>query len=97
MDLLFKRYASPFLLLDELIKTGRFSEFISEFVTILNEEAEKEAEETLWEYYLHRILNKSFADFKREMQRPRQFEESVDFGTTLQASYDILQDFEPEE
>lgn len=97
MDLLFKRYASPFLLLDELIRTDRFSEFVSRFVFILNEEAEKEAEEILWEYYLHRVLNKSFSEFKQEMQRPKQFDKSLNFETTLQASYDILYDFEPEE
>lgn len=95
MDLLFKRYASPFLLLDEVIKTCRFSEFISRFVVILNEESEKESEEILWEYYLHRVFDKSFSNFKQEMQQPKQPEENVDFGTTLKMSYDILSGFIP--
>ena len=38
MDLLFKRYANPFLLLDNLIATGRFLEFIFELIDIQNEE-----------------------------------------------------------
>lgn len=96
MDLLFKRYASPFLLLDETIKTGRFSEFVTELVSIVNEETEKEDEDTMWEYYLHRIFDKSFADFKKEMMRSEQPENPVDFETTLQTSYDILNGFVPD-
>ena len=30
MDLLFNRYASPFLILDQMLEAGRFSEFINE-------------------------------------------------------------------
>ena len=38
MDLVFKRYSSPFLLLDNLIENGRFLEFIMELLDMHEEE-----------------------------------------------------------
>lgn len=61
MDLLFKRYASPFLFLNSLIETRMFCEGIDELV-----KAEKD--EKWWEMYLATLpLNdKSFMDWKNE-------------------------------
>lgn len=55
MDLLFSRYASPFLLLDQMILTDRFSAFVSELLRIRNEEKD---EQTLWEFFLHKVFDK---------------------------------------
>ena len=71
MDRLFKRYSSPMILLDQMVRTGRFEEFVNEFVVIHNEETEQQSKELedklLWEIWLHRIFDKSFAEFKNSL------------------------------
>ena len=47
-DLLFKRYASPFLLMDEMIATDRLVEFVDSIVKRTNKDNE---ESTLWEFF----------------------------------------------
>lgn len=73
MDRLFKRYSSPMLLLDQMIRTGRFEEFVNEFVAINNEETEQQNKEQedklLWDIWLHRIFDKSFAEFKNSLNQ----------------------------
>ena len=54
--MLFKRYASPFLILDEMINCGKLQEFIG---YILNESLE----ETQWEYWLHKVTAMSFKEY----------------------------------
>lgn len=91
MDLLFKRYASPFLFLNGYIQTGRFCEFISEFA-----EAVQESDE--WQIYLHKVWDKSYADFKADIdnaQKNRNMSDS-DFETTVQNSMNILGKLNPE-
>lgn len=82
MDLLFKRYASPFLLLDEMLLCGRFQEFVTELFNIHNKETENE---TLWDLYLHSaFLEKSFVEFKKALCIKDSIEETViDVETTL--------------
>lgn len=92
MDLLFKRYASPFILIEETIRTGRFNDFIDELRNIISDEEE---DRTMWEYYLHRVFDKSYEAFVREVKRPRQPEKTVDFETTIKESYSILKGFNP--
>ena len=58
MDLLFKRYANPFLLLDNMITTGRFLEFILELIDIQNDEK-------IHDVWIHKVFDKSFDDFKK--------------------------------
>ena len=58
MDLLFKRYASPFLLLNTMIDSERFSDFVSKLFEFYNEEIS-------WEYYLHKVFDKSFKEFMK--------------------------------
>ena len=65
MDLLFKRYASPFLLLDAAIASGRLCEFIENFLETFQTERE---EKTQWEFFLHRVYEKSYAEFKEELE-----------------------------
>ena len=63
MDLLFKRYASPFELLEAYISTGRFAEFVLGFIRMNNEEMELKYE---WDFYLHRVFDKSFDEYREE-------------------------------
>lgn len=96
MDLLFKRYANPFPFLDGMIQAGRFFDFVIAFdITIYKEKDE----ETLWNFYLHRVFDKSFVDFKTEIeveQKNRHLSVSA-IQTTIQKTKNILDNFNPEE
>ena len=87
MDLLFSKYANPFLFLDGMIKTGRFSEFVIEFMNL-------NSEKTMWEYYLHKVYDKSYEDFKRSLL-PVQKPTAKDIKTTVNSSKSILGGFIP--
>ena len=87
MDLLFKRYASPFLLLDGMIETGRFLEFVLEFIDTTNEEK-------TYEFWLYKVFDKTYAEFK-DIVMPKPVEK-IDLETTVQESKDILNSFVPE-
>ena len=52
------------ILLNQMIRTRRFEEFVCEFVQMHNEELE---DKTLWEIWLHRIFDKSFAEWKTSL------------------------------
>ena len=93
MDLLSKRYASPFLLLDEYIEAGCLSEFVEEFVETINQETEEQA---MWEFYLHKVFDKSFEDFMNDCKKPKQPEKPVDFEAAINNSISILEGFVPE-
>jgi len=92
MDLLFKRYASPFLLLDTYIEQGRLLDFVIELFNIRNEEM-------TWDVWLHKVYDQSFEDFKNSMdgtQENKAFtKEQVE--TTVKDSMNILIDFNPNE
>lgn len=95
MDLLFKRYASPILLLDNMIQVSRFNEFVTEFI----ENYVKEENDTkLWELYLHHaFLEQSFNDFKASVTKedvPKLTEKELE--TTIINSKNILNDFIPQ-
>lgn len=96
MDLLYQRYASPFDFLNRVIKYKRLTEIV-EFIVI--EQNEKEAEQKTWEYYLHRIYDKSYLEFKEQIN----FEDTEshkmtddEFKTTFDNSISVLRDFNPD-
>lgn len=96
MDLLFKRYASPFLFVESMIQTGRFSEFVDEFVRTINSENE---EQMNWDFYLHKVQEGSFKDFVDELETNNQnqgmTQEAIE--STVQQTMDILNNFNPVE
>ena len=61
MDLLHQRYASPFSFLDTLLINSQFNEFVQ---FILNRVAEEKNDTKLWEFFLHKVYDKSFEEFK---------------------------------
>ena len=64
MDLLFKRYASPLILLDQMILMDCLPEFIDELCVEINEEK-------LWDLYINDILKTtSFNEYKRNLNTP---------------------------
>lgn len=48
-------------LLDGMFSTGRLTEFVDGFIDTYNEEQE---DKTLWEFWLHKVFDTSFADFR---------------------------------
>ncbi len=92
MDLLFKRYASPFLLTDQMIRTSTFAEFVSELIRITNEEKE-------WEVWMHRAKDKTYDEFQREIGSPITTQEErtkkEDLEAIIKDSNNILDSFNP--
>ena len=97
MDLLFKRYASPYTIIEETMKCGRFSEFTIEFLKMHNEEIENE---TMWDWYLHHtFLDKTFEDFKKMLgvsNKQTEPQARIDFGATFNDSITMLEGFVPD-
>ena len=96
MDLLFKRYANPFPFVDGMIQTGRFSEFVRQFLEKAHSERE---EETTWEFWLHKVFEGSFADFKAGMDNDKKNQQmsGKTMETTIKESMNILKNFNPEQ
>lgn len=95
MDLLHKRYASPFSLLDNLIRTEQFSEWVEQF---LKKTAEEENDKKEWEFFLHKVWNKSFADWKAEMTAQVSQDDVMDEAKKeeiVSRSNEILNNFVP--
>ena len=95
MDWLFKRYANPFPFINGMISIGRFTDFIDEFMQTLNDEKE---EQTSWEFYLHKVMEGSFIDFKEGLKNEREHKEMSEraIETAISDSVNILNNFNPE-
>ena len=92
MDLLFKRYASPFVLLDNFIAMGSLSDFIDDFFKFINEEQQ---EDTKWQFFLHKVFDKSWKEFCEEIESVDKAK-GIDLGATIKKSYNMLNNFAPE-
>ena len=90
MDRLFKRYACPFSLMDGYIQTSRFREFIHAFVDEM-----KEGE--MWEFYLHRVWDKSYDEFREALHTTQKEQALTDdeIEATVKKSMNILGNFNP--
>lgn len=92
MDLLFKRYASPFLLVDQMLLTGQFSEFVTEIF-------DYDTDDRLWNIFLHKVDSQtSFNDWKASIglgQNSNIEMTKNEIETTINDSFDILNGFEP--
>ena len=94
MDLLYQRYASPFSFVDGMIQTGRFDEFVVDFVNTATKEKETQ---TRWEYFLHKVWEGSFSDFEQGLETNREIQQMSkgQIETTVKESMDILKNFNP--
>ena len=92
--MLFKRYANPMIILEQMIRTQRFSEFINEFVRIQNEELE---DRTQWEFWLHRVFDKTWAQFLEVVEGNNSVDEKMptqdELEQTVKESKKIFSDF----
>jgi hypothetical protein len=95
MDLLSRRYANPCFFLNGVISTGRLDEFIDEFSAMELEEQEEKAN---WEFFLHKVFDKSYSEFLEEIktQKAHQNMSERTIETTVHMSLDILNGFNPE-
>ena len=87
MDLLFTRYASPFVLLDGLILTNSLKNFVDDFFDFINEDRE-------WKFFLHKVYDKSWSEFSNEMKQSEN-QKQVDLGATIVKSKNMLNNFTP--
>ena len=91
MDLLFTRYASPFVLLDGLILTNSLNNFVNEFFNIINEERKEKSQ---WEFFLHKVYDKSWNEFVNDIKTSEN-QTPIDLGATLVKSKNMLSNFTP--
>ena len=87
MDLLFVRYASPFVLLDGLILTNSLKNFVDDFFDFINKDRE-------WEFFLHKVYDKSWSEFSNDMKQSEN-QKPIDLGATLVKSKNMLSNFTP--
>ena len=87
MDLLFTRYASPFVLLDGLILTNSLNNFVYDFFDFINEERN-------WEFFLHKVYDQSWSDFVKEIEQSEN-QKPIDLGATIVKSKNMLNNFTP--
>ena len=87
MDLLFVRYASPFVLLDGLIMTNSLNSFVDDFSDFINKDRE-------WEFFLHKVYDKSWSEFSNDMKQSEN-QKPIDLGATLVKSKNMLNNFTP--
>lgn len=102
MDLLFKRYASPFPFIDGMITAGGFSEFVDDFIRTINKEIETENKDKEmrfhWEVWLYRVLDKTFPEYMQEIENDKKHRNisEKEIETTIHHTSDILNSFNPE-
>ena len=92
-DVLYQRYGDPTMLLDNMIRAGRLSEFVDEFITIKNEETK---DKTLWEFFLHKVYDKTYSDYLKEVDGPSEPEtaDMEQIETTVKNSMNLLDSFD---
>lgn len=90
--MLFKRYASPMVLVDSMIKAHRFNEFVNEFIDITNEELE---DHTLWELWLHKVFDQGYKDFydQAKTKRTEKLPSKFALEATVKESAEMLNGF----
>ena len=93
MDLLFVRYASPFILLDSFITTNSLNDFVNDFFNFVIEERNEKSQ---WEFFLHKVYDKSWSEFSDDIEQSEN-QKPIDLGATLVKSKNMLNNFTPTE
>lgn len=92
MDLLFREYTNPFILLDKVIEYGQLTDFLKVF-------EEKQYYNELWEFYIHKLPpwdERTFEEFKHDLHVGKiEIEKPTDeqLETTVKNSYQIIESF----
>jgi len=96
MDLLAQRYASPFLILDEFVRLKQLHEFIVETLTRI---ADEKVHNARWDFWLHRVFDRSFEDYVCLCEEPEAKDKELDcakIGNIINDSKTLLNGFVPE-
>lgn len=88
-DLLFSKYASPQILIDHLISNGDFFDWVIEFI-------DAENDRQAWEVWLHKVIDKSFEEFRESIQTHVNQMDDEQLETTISDSKSILNAFIPD-
>lgn len=83
------------VIIDKMILTGRFAEFVQEFVRITNNELVDQAR---WEFWLHRIFDMSFEEYLSKVDSTKETEEVLPddvLEATIMDSMGIINGFCP--
>ena len=78
--------------MDGYIQTARMCEFIRTFI-------EQKAEDERWEYFIHKVWDKSYTEFCAMLQTSQDMQDmsDEDIETTYKMSMNILGNFIPEQ
>lgn len=77
-----------------MLEDGQFDEFISGLIRIRNDE---QNEQSAWEYYLHRIYDKSFSEFMESIKTAPDPEASKsNLEATISNNFEMMENFHPE-
>ena len=93
--MVFKRYASPMILIGQMIRARRLAEFVNEFIQIHNKETE---ESVTWDVWLHRVFDMGYQEFLDKTSSKKESEETLsddDLKATVQESMGIINGFCP--
>ena len=96
MDLVSKRYSSPFVLLDGMIQNEELDGFV---IFLLNKDAEEKNDKELWEFFLAKVHDQSFKDWKDGLLSEAKQNDAMDEAKKkeiIQNSTSILQGFNPQ-
>lgn len=81
--------------MDGMIQTGRFFDFVTNFVETVNKEKEEKFE---WEFFLHKVFDQTYNEFKEDINtnRENQSMSAWTMEATVKNSMKILKNFTPE-
>ena len=74
------------ILLNQELENGELADFVTEVMKI-------KQEENLWEFYLHRVFDKSFEDFLADNQVKEV--PVANLEATVKHSFKMLENFQP--
>lgn len=84
------------MLLQQMLQTGDFSQFIDELGQIMWQE---KADKQRWDFWLHRVYDRSFEDYLNDCEAAMQqaeASENVNIETTVKNSFEMMENFHPE-
>lgn len=78
-----------------MIRSQRFNRFVFDVCKTKSKENE---DKNTWEFYLHKVLDKSYSDFLKEINLKKELEETdnEELTETISNSYSVLNNFNPE-
>lgn len=90
--MLFQRYSDPFTLVNNMIRSRRLNEFVIQFMKLRNQDVE---EKTVWEMWLHKVFDMTFAEFNSSLNRTEEPEQQTDeeLADIVRNSWNMLDNF----